>query len=69
MCTVLRFGGRGVTKRGFNENLQKYSLLISLYMSFRRLLRIQELATRCTDFDKTSQDKFNKILCPIRICP
>lgn len=50
VCTVLRFGGHGVTKRGCNENLQKYSLLISLYLSFRLLLRMQELATRCTDF-------------------
>jgi len=50
--TVLRFGGRGVTKRSWNENLQKYSLLISLYLSFRLFLRMQELATRCTDFNE-----------------
>lgn len=52
MYTVLRFGGRGVTKRSWNENLQKYSLLISLYLSFRLFLRMQELATRCTDFNE-----------------
>jgi len=50
VCTVLRFAGRGVTKRGCKENLQKYSLLISVHLSFRLLLRMQELATRCTDF-------------------